>query len=211
MASRSSGRGGSNEPVSLSGFSERVGSHVLSCRSCMVGGWLVGLLGTKRLSRPMCATMAPELSGRSRVASHIACEMKAKVASKSLPDVRHRGYRHPDRNQHPSDDRVGNRAEITSQCAPPWPSISKPYRNSIPESSPNVRHRRHRYPNRFPMCATVAIETQTETRIDPTIMLEMEPKSLANVRHRGHRFPNRSQNRTRKHHAQNVSAKSFRT
>ena len=135
VASRSSGRGGSNEPVSLSGCSKRVRSHVLSCWSCMVGGWLVGLLGTKRLSRPMCATMPPELSGRSRVASHIACEMKAKVASKSLPDVRHRGHRNADRNQNRSDDHAGIGTEIACQCAPPWPSISKPKSKSHQKTS----------------------------------------------------------------------------
>ena len=80
--------------------------------SCMVGGWLVGLLGTNRLSRPMCATMSPGLSGRSRVASHIACEMKTKVESKSLPDVRHRGHRNPDRNQNRSPNRCPTCATV---------------------------------------------------------------------------------------------------
>ena len=47
------------------------------------------------------------------------------------------------------------------------------------------------------MCATVAIGTQIETRIDRTTVLEIEPKSLPNVRHRGHRFPNRVETRSR--------------
>ena len=168
MASRSSGRGGSNEPVSLSGCSKRVRSHVLSCWSCMVGGWLVGLLGTKRLSRPMCATMAPELSGRLSVASHIACEMKAKVASKSLPDVRHRGHRNPDRKQ----NRATNRFPMCATVAIGTQSL------------PDVRHRgdrnpdrnQNRSPNRCPTCATVAMGTQFETRIERQIACQLEPK-----------------------------------
>ena len=66
-------------------------------------------------------------------------------------------------------------------------------------------------PHRYPMCATVAIGTQIETRIDRPIASQCAPpwpseprpnaessnQSLPDVRHRGDRNPDRNQNRSR--------------
>ena len=71
-------------------------------------------------------------------------------------------------------NRSDHRIPIACRCAPPKLSEHRSKSESIAQSLLNVRHRGHRNPdrkqnratNRFPMCATVAIGTQIETRID---------------------------------------------
>ena len=135
--------------------------------------------------------------------------------------MRHRGHRNPKRKQNQSISRflmcatvtIGTQIEtridrpIASQCAPPWPSEPTSEPESINQSLPDVRHCGHRNPgrnqnrspNRFSMCATVAVGTQIETRIDrpiaarcappwpqqPTTEPESIAQSLPNVRHHG--------------------------
>ena len=72
---------------------------------------------------------------------------------------------------------------IASQCAPPWPSEPRSKAESSNQSLPDVRHRGDRNPdlnqnrsfNRCPTCATVAMGTQTESRIEQPIASRCAP------------------------------------
>ena len=126
---------------------------------------------------PMCATVAIGTQIETRIDHSIAARRappwpweprpKAESSNQSLPDVRHRGHRNP----------------IASRCAPPWRSEPRSKPESITQSLPDVRHRGHGNPdrkqnratNRFPMCATAAIGTQTEARIDRPIASRSAP------------------------------------
>ena len=149
--SRPSGRVGSNDPLSLSSTESNPTSHAKSQRPS----------NPNRL--PMCATEA------------IGTQIEIRI------------------------DRP-----IASQCAPPWPSEPRSKAESSNQSLPDVRHRGHRNPdrnqnrsfNRCPTCATVAMGTQTESRIEQPIDSRCAPPWPSDVHHRYHRCPVRNQNRS---------------
>jgi hypothetical protein len=210
--SRPSGRVGSNDPLSLSSTESSPTSHAKSQRPSnpnrlpMCATEAIGTQIEIRIDRPIASQCAPPWPSEPR--------SKAESSNQSLPDVRHRGDRNPDRNQnrslpdvrhrgHGNPDRKQNRATNRfPMCA--TVAIGT-------QSLPDVRHRGDRNPdrkqnratNRFPMCATVAIGTQIETRIDHPIAARRAPpwpweprskaessnQSLPDVRHRGHRNP----------------------
>ena len=113
-----------------------------------------------------------------RIESHIACEIAATIESQSLPDVRHRSYRNPDRNQNRSPNRfsmcatvaIGTQIEsrieqpIASRCAPPRPSEARPKPESIAQSLPEVRHRGPRNPDQNHHRSGNRMPTRTENR-----------------------------------------------
>ena len=160
--SRPSGRVGSNDPLSLSSTESSPTSHAKLQRPSnpnrfpMCATVAIGTQIETRIDRPIASQCAPPWPSEPR--------SKAESSNQSLPDVRHRGDRNPDRNQNRSFNRcptcatvamgtqIKSRIEqpIASRCAPPWPS--------------DVRHRYHRCPVRNQNRSANRMPTRTENR-----------------------------------------------
>ena len=87
---------------------------------------------------------------KDQIDSHIACEIAAIIESQSIPNVRHRGHRNPDRNQNRSPNRFPMCATVHGQLyrANHRKSTAESTNETFQNRMPNLFRHRFRYRNR---------------------------------------------------------------
>ena len=165
--SRPSGRVGSNDPLSLSSTESTPTSHAKSQRPS----------NPNRL--PMCATEA--------IGTQIEISIDRPIASQCAPPWPSEPNRFPMCATVAIGTQIETRIDhsVAARRVPTWPWEPRPKAELSNQSLPDVRHRGHRNPdrnqnrspNRCPTCATVAMGTQFETRIERQSACQLEPKT----------------------------------